>query len=276
VHNRDVDREVTIRVDMQLGDESIPEFFDNAIEDRSDVDSEVWRFHETLDFVRNAVQWVALQFTLRWSAFHGRAVIKGYRVDFNGVWCAEVSTDATGSAPALTINARHPMFSEDRIDGDALFDELAAWVRPDMSHYAFRADLGLSTGDDEDNSDEPIPSSVWLAFLDVVRAAYADSPNAGFANWLHGFQGALPRLDKPILIPAGRPETASNVFVLQEFSAFMSWLLVGPAQLLRDQLRKSRYLGPLRRWRLACGGEREPARVGSRRLEGQDVLRLRR
>lgn len=27
----------------------------------------------------------------------------------------------------------------------------------------------------------------------------------------------------------------------------MSWLLIGPAQLLRDQLRKSRYLGPLRR-----------------------------
>jgi hypothetical protein len=54
-------------------------------------------------------------------------------------------------------------------------------------------------------------------------------------------------LDKPILIPAGRPETASNVFVLQEFSAFMSWLLIGPAQLLREQLRKSRYLGPLRR-----------------------------
>lgn len=247
VHNRDLSKEVELRVEMALGEASIPEFFEDAIEDRSNVDAEVWRFHETLDIVRNQIERVALQFTLRWSAFQERAVISGYRVDFNGAWCAEVVTDASGSKPQLRINARHAIFAAKGIEGDALFDELAAWVRPGLSSHTFRAELGMRTEEIEDQDDEPIPSSVWMALLDVVRAAYADSPNPGFATWLQGFQGALPRLDKPILIPAGRPETASNVFVLQEFSAFMSWLLVGPAQLLRDQLRKSRYLGPLRR-----------------------------
>lgn len=247
VHNRDLNREVLLRVEMALGDESIPEFFEDAIEDRSDVDAEVWRFHETLDLIRNQVRRVALQFTLRWSAFHEQAVISGYRVDFNGAWCAEVSTDASGRNPQLRINARHTIFEADGVEGDALFDELAAWVRPGLSSHAFRAELGMRTEEVEDEDDEAVPDSVLLAVLEVVRAAYADSPNPGFASWLQGFQGALPRLNKPILIPAGRPETASNVFVLQEFSAFMSWLLVGPAQLLLDQLRKSRYLGPLRR-----------------------------
>lgn len=247
VHQRDLNREVTLRVAMSLGDETIPEFFEDAIDDRSDVDSEVWRFHETLDQIRNQVKQVALQFTLKWSAFHERAVISGYRVDFNGTWCAEVRTDASGSKPQLSINARHPVFEADGIEGEALFEELAEWVRPALSSHAFRAELGMRTEEVEDEDDEVIPDSVFLAVLEIVRGSFADSPNPGFAIWLQGFDGALPRLDKPILIPAGRPEKATDVFVLQEFSAFMTWLIVGPAQLLRDQLRKSRYLGPLRR-----------------------------
>jgi hypothetical protein len=139
------------------------------------------------------------------------------------------------------------VFYAEDVDGLALFDELADWVRPGLSRRAFRAELGMRTDEVEGEDDEPIPNSVLLAVLEVVRGSFADSPNPGYVTWLQGFQGALPRLDKPILIPAGRPERASNVFVLQEFSAFMSWLVIGPAQLLRDQLRKSRYLGPLRR-----------------------------
>lgn len=247
VYDNDLSRAVTLRVEMALAGESIPEFFDDPIEDRSDVDAEVWRFHETLDLMRNQVEQVALQFTLRWSEFHERAVISGYRVDFNGQWCAEVETDGSGGRPQLRINARHPIFGVEVADGEALFDELADWVRPGLDRRSFRADLGMRTEEVEGGGDEPLPDSVWMAVLSVVFAAYADSPNPGYAAWLQGFTGSLPRLDKPILIPAGRPETAANVFVLQEFSAFMSWMLVGPAQLLRDQLRKSRYLGPLRR-----------------------------
>lgn len=245
VHNRDLERTVTLQIEMELGSDAIPEFFEDGIQDRSNVDEEVWRFHETLDSIRNQVQQVAVQLTLSWSHFLEQAVISGYRVDINGDWCANVATDSSGSKPQLQLNAKHHIFHAKEIEGKELFDELAVWVRPGIESRAFRAELGMET--DEEADDEPIPNSVLLAVLEVVRTAYADNPNPGYAVWLQGFQGALPRLDKPILIPAGRPEKASNVFVLQEFSAFMSWLLIGPAQLLQDQLRKSRYLGPLRR-----------------------------
>lgn len=247
VHNRELSREVTLCVEMELGDEAIPEFFEDAIEDRSEVDHEVWRFHETLDMVRNHVRHVSVHLTLSWSSFHEQAVISGYRVDFNGVWCAEVSTDSSGSRPELRLNAGHSIFESDEVDGEALFEDLSAWVRPGQSSIGFRAELGMRVEvvDGEDN--EPVPNSALLDFLAVVCAAHADSPNPGFAMWLQDFQGALPHLHKPILISAERPETASNVFKLQEFSAFISWMLIGPAQLLMAQLRKSRYLGPLRR-----------------------------
>ena len=248
VHKRDLSREVTIRVEMELGDEAIPEFFEDAIEDRSDFDADVWRLHETLDQVRNQVRRVEVQLKLGWSEFQQRAVVSGYQVDFNGTWCVEVKTDAGGGRPQLRLNARHPIFLADEVEGDTLFIELAAWFRPGLPGNLFRAELGMSTDElYETEVEEPIPNSVLLAALEVVRGSFANSPNPGYATWLRDFQSALPSLDKPIQIPAGRPETASNVFVLQEFSAFMSWLLIGPAQLLRDQLRKSRYLGPLRR-----------------------------
>lgn len=35
--------------------------------------------------------------------------------------------------------------------------------------------------------------------------------------------------------------------MVREFTAFLSWLTIGPALLLRDQLRQMRYIGPLRR-----------------------------
>lgn len=248
VHDRDSSRPVVIEIEMKLGDESIPEFFEEAIEDRSDVDAEVWRFHETLDLIRNQVRTVGVQLTLSWSELREGAVISGYRVSFNGDWCAEVMAGPDGRQPRLRLNAKHPILIGEGFESAALFDEVADWVLPGHSAQLFRTELGMRTelvGGEV--ADEPIPASVLLAILDVVRVSYAESPSRGFAGWLQGFQGALPRLDKPILIPASRPEKATNVFVLQEFAAFMSWLLIGPAQLLRNQLRQSRYLGPLRR-----------------------------
>lgn len=246
VHNHDISKPVSVRVEMDLGDELIPEFFEDAIEDRSEVDSSVWKFNETLDSIRDQVKTVAVQLTLSWSEIRSTAVVSGYRVDINEKWCTEVVTSPDGRQPRLRINAGHPIFIAAGIEGADLFEGVAEWAVPGGNSFLFRTEMGLETEKIEGQDLEPVPPSVILAILDVVRGSYANSPSRGFADWLQNFQGALPRLDKPILIPAERPETASNIFVLQEFSAFISWLLIGPAQLLREQLRKSRYLGPLR------------------------------
>jgi hypothetical protein len=248
VHNRDLGRAVSVRVEMALGDESIPEFFEDAIEDRSDVDAEVWRFQSTLNAFRRQVQTVSVELTLSWSRFRNEAVVSGYCVAFDDMWCARVQTDATGKQPMLQLNMCHPAFLTDSSDGDAnLFHEMAAWVRPGQPTSSFRVDMGLPLEEVADLDLEQTPNSVLPPILSVVWASYAESPGAGFAGWLQSFRGGLPRLDKPVLVPAGKPDSAKNIFVIQEFSAFMSWLLIGPAQLLLDQLRKSRYVGPLRR-----------------------------
>jgi hypothetical protein len=54
-------------------------------------------------------------------------------------------------------------------------------------------------------------------------------------------------MDQMLFIPAPGAKGAENVYMVREFTAFLSWLTVGPALLLRDQLRQMRYIGPLRR-----------------------------
>ena len=145
VHNRDLKRPVKLRVEMDLGDASIPEFIEDPIEDRSEVDAEVWKFHEILDLVRNQVRQVAVQLTLTWSGFHRRAVVSGYQVDFNGTWCVQVNSDENGARPQLSLNANHPMFFVEESDNSSLFHDLAAWARPGMPSHLFFAELGMRT-----------------------------------------------------------------------------------------------------------------------------------
>lgn len=74
-----------------------------------------------------------------------------------------------------------------------------------------------------------------------------ERPGDGLRSWLSGFRGALPRLDQMLFVPAPGAKGAEDVYMVREFTAFLSWLAVGPALLLRDQLRQMRYIGPLRR-----------------------------
>lgn len=246
VHRHETDRVIEIGFGMELGDESLPELSGGAIEDLSQADAEVWHFHETLDSIRSGVSTLEVKLSMSWSDLRNEAVICAYKLSFNDTWCAEIATGPDGRQPRLRMNANHPIFLAEDIEGEPLFHELADWVMPKQDAAGFRTELGLTTDDNGGEEVPNIPPSVLLAVLEVVRSASADSPNPGFAAWLQRCKGALPELDRQIPIPASSPESAADIFVLQAFSGFMSWMLAGPLRLLRDQLTKSRYLGPLR------------------------------
>jgi hypothetical protein len=83
--------------------------------------------------------------------------------------------------------------------------------------------------------------------LYAVQEAGLERPGTGLRAWLTGFNGALPALGQMLYIAAPGAKGADNIYIAREFTAFLSWLTIGPAMLLRDQLRKLRYVGPLRR-----------------------------
>ena len=250
VHGRDRERRIEIEVEMALGDASIPEIVPDAFEDWQTQDSEVFSFYETLQTIRRKVNIVSVRLVVGWNNYREEPVVVGYEIGTNGAWCVKFEASGDGRDTRMRINRENPIFMVEAPDGDELLAELDDWVNPD--------DLAEKPHDSEealfenfDSIPDLTPPSQMVSVLDEVfysvQEAGLERPGDGLRSWLNGFNGALPRLDQMLFIPAPGAKGATNVYIAREFTAFLSWLTIGPAMLLREKLRKLRYIGPLRR-----------------------------
>lgn len=247
VHSRDRERHIEIEIEMALGDTSIPELVPDAFEDWQTQDSEVWSFYETLQTVRRKVSNVSVRLIVGWNTHREEPVVVGYQIGTNGAWCVKFESSADGRDTRMRINSENPIFMVESLDADALLAELDDWVNPN--------DLAADIADEQAEASVPthgsspalVMMSIWSEVFYAVKEAGMERPGDGLRSWLSGFSGALPRLDQMLFIPAPGAKGAANVYIAREFTAFLSWLTIGPAMLLREQLRKLRYIGPLRR-----------------------------
>lgn len=242
------DRKIELEVEMALGDAFIPELVPDAFEDWQTNDGEVWSFYETLQTIRRNVNTVSVRLIIGWNSMREEPVVVGYEIGTNGDWCVKLEASSDGRDTRMRINRENSIFMVETADSDSLLAELDDWISP--------RDLG-----DVDpigpRVTEPSPSyegnaqsqkvSVLSAVFLAVQEAGMERPGDGLRSWLNGFNGALPRLDQMLFIPAPEAKGAAKVYIAREFTAFLSWLTIGPALLLREQLRKLRYIGPLRR-----------------------------
>lgn len=244
VHGRDPKSQIEIEVEMSLGEESIPELVPEPFDDWQTQDSDVWAFYNTLQEIRRRVEVVSVRLIVAWSEVREAPVVVGYQIGTNGEWCVKFESTADGRDTRMRINRENPIFMIEREPEDSIdLDTLDDWVR--VSDFQ-------NTGDVEQierptNKEGKRLTSVVGDLFFAVMGAGLERPGDGLRSWLTQLNGALPRLDQMLTIPAPGAQGAENVYVAREFTAFMSWLTVGPAVLLRDQLRKMRYIGPLRR-----------------------------
>lgn len=244
VHGRDAKNQIEIEVEMELGDESIPELVPEPFEDWQTHDSDVWAFFNTLQDIRRRVVSVSVRLIVAWSEQREVPVVVGYQIGANGEWCVKFESTADGRDTRMRINRDNPIFMverelEDLIDLEAL-DE---WV--DARDLPSTGDVDQVEGSTQKGA-KRLVSVVGDLFFAAKEAGLV-RPGDGLRSWLSQLNGALPKLDQLLAIPAPGAQGAENVYVAREFTAFLSWLTVGPAVLLRDQLRKMRYVGPLRR-----------------------------
>lgn len=197
--------------------------------------------YETLQNIRRAVQTVSVRLRVGWNGQRKQPVVQGYEIDANGEWCLKIAASADGRDAQMRINHANPIFLVDGPDGDQLLSELEDFVN---AEDLGKPDSGQSA---QPASTPPGKVSVLSSVFDMIKEAGMERPGDGLRAWLTGFRGALPRLDQMLYIPAPGAKGAQNVYMVREFTAFLSWLTVGPALLLRDQLRQMRYIGPLRR-----------------------------
>lgn len=245
VHGRDPSKQIAIEIEMTLGDSAIPELVPEAFEDWQTQDSDVWSFYETLQTIRNKVERVSVRLIVGWNALREEPIVVGYQIGTNGTWCVKFESSNDGRDTRMRLNQENPIFLEERPDADALLADLDDWINPqDLKDEGAAPQV-------EEKTDAELPKTTQWSVLPelfyAVQEAGMERPGDGLRAWLTGFSGALPRLGEMLTIPAPGAKGAVNIYIAREFTAFLSWLAIGPAMLLRDQLRSLRYIGPLRR-----------------------------
>jgi predicted ATPase len=241
VNGRDPQKKVELAVEMGLGVTSIPELVPDAFEDWQTSDEQVWWMYDTLQNIRRAVKTVAIRLSIGWNEQREQPIVQGYEIATNGEWCLRITSSRDGRDAQMRINHANPIFMVDAPDGDELLSLLDDFVNPeDLAQPADRPEASQP-------SKSPGKASILPSLFSAVQEAGMERPGDGLRAWLTGFRGALPRLDQMLFIPAPGAKGAENVYMVREFTAFLSWLTVGPALLLGEQLGQMRYIGPLRR-----------------------------
>lgn len=241
VNGREVKSRIEIEIGMELGSDSIPELVPEAFEDWQTSDDEVWTFYDAMQQVRRKVQRVNVRLIIGWHEQREMPIVIGYEIATNDVWCVKIESSLDGRDTSMRLNRQNPIFlrevtQEEQEIGENLLAELSGWVS--------KQDLGdVNTID----ARKTTTYSVLPDLLMAVREAGMERPGDGLRSWLSAFNGALPKLDTVLSIPVFGAKGASGIYIAREFTAFLSWLTIGPAMLLRDQLRQLRYIGPLRR-----------------------------
>jgi len=254
VHGRGSERKIEIEVEMALGDSSIPELVPDVFDDWQIQDEGVWNFYNSVQAIRKKVEHVSVRLTVGWNSLREEPVVMGYEVTTNRVWCVRLEASSDGRDTRMRVNRENPIFMEHAPDADALLAELDDWVNP----WDLQAVMPGTEGDEaaprKDTAKSSAATDTHITqrsrlpdLFYAVQEAGLERPGDGLRAWLTGLNGALPRLGELLYIPAPGAKDPANIYVAREFTAFLSWLTIGPAMLLREQLRQLRYLGPLRR-----------------------------
>lgn len=236
VHLRDTTRHISIQVELSLGGEGLPDLVPEAFDDWQTDDSKVWDFYNLLHETRNRVESVSVRLVVAWSHLRDKTVVVGYQVGANGEWLAEINATDDGRDVSVSINEINPIFMHPFTQRD-MDRNLERFLRLNASV--------ATTGNAEPEKIET-HYTIWPHIIETVTDAGMEKTGEGLREWLTGFDSALPRFGELLHIPAPDVTGAENVYIAREFTAFISSLIVGPGLLVRDELRKMRYVGPIR------------------------------
>jgi hypothetical protein len=254
VHGRLLSRRITIKLDLALNSATLPDLMPESFEDwqadlSGDPDS-VWEFYERLQETRNLATSVSIRLEVGWNSLRQTAVVTGYEAGVNGEWLAKITATEDGRDVSIQLNKLNPIFLRACTKEEK---ELKNVQREDLEDWLTPADINAHAGADpvpptapEGEQLSPNTCSVLPEILAAIREAGVAKPGLGLRTWLSGFESALPHLGELLSVSAGVTGGSANVYIAREFTAFLSSLVIGPGVLVRDCLRKLRYLGPIR------------------------------
>lgn len=248
VHQRDPKLRIGIKLELELNRASLPDLVPDSFDEWQTFDEDVWEFYNLLQETKNLTESVSIELKIGWSNVRQSALVLGYEVGINGELLVQITSSEDGRDASIKINKQNPVFlryhTQAEIDAGAaiLFDLSTPTSSENDESVPLHSPADISKNADDDNEEY----SVYNSILYTLSEANLEKPGQGFRQWLHGFDGALPKLEPLLYTPTGGATGAEAVYIAREFTAFLSSMTVGPAVLIRNQLRNLRYLGPIR------------------------------
>lgn len=177
--------------------------------DFSNVDIPVYEeipLHERHTDLSNSIKTVAIELVTRWSPYKQHPVVSAYRVWVNDVILVKIELEGEVRIE-IHYNHTHPLFGG-----------------PDFLGSDFN-----QPGEDGNDGAETSDKSVWITLDDEQLTS------------------CLPKWDKPFKITFSDSEFEDFTgFNAKFFNRILSQAVIGPGKILRDILRRFRYVGPLR------------------------------
>lgn len=209
VHDRDPKREITIGVTLSIDDDGLPVYpVSVPWPEPDDYEADI------LDLGLTGINEVTVSVTTAWDRRLEKSWVRSYAVAVNGEELATISAEAGIEAYVETLHHDHPIFAEqyshDTLDPDQL--------NP-MSETLFSAINCIRTVDVPDG---PAPRTIQMNQQGTV----------------------MPDWRRPIKLPEGA-ETG-DLFEHRFAEFLLSHLLVGAGEMVLNELREIRYLGPIR------------------------------
>jgi len=237
VHQRDLSRTIGIKLEMELNRASLPDLVPDAFDEWQTSDDSVWEFSNLLQETKDRTKTVSIELKIGWSSVRQAALVIGYEAGLNGERLVSIKSGEDGRDAEIIVNTQNPVLmryrTQDQIDSDRAF---LADIEPDA---------GKSSDDEIDDSDNHA-YSLWPGIKNALNEVEITGAAQGFRQWLTTVEGALPKLEPLLYVPTGGAKGADAVYIAREFTSFLSTVVVGPGVLIRNQLRKLRYVGPIR------------------------------
>ena len=212
VQHHDVSEPVTVRVDFAPGDDPLPMYGQLLID--ADESSDLRK--DLADNGIGAVEAAWVKITCRWDEETHQPWITNYEVGLNGQLVAEISTEPP-HIPCITFfNFDHPVFARlDEVEG--------------------------VTGEDDSGTRSELKGMAEGLFLDPDSA----SPVSGIQLWLGSEDTPVPDFSQPLPIADDIVDDDDRA-TFDVFCFIVNQILVGSGAILLKELRRIRYLGPIR------------------------------
>jgi hypothetical protein len=252
VHNHDLANTIrlklTLDLDEDLGADHLPLNSGSEWNNPEFSDLRVWyaKGGSSAEREDGFVRTMAVELSVAWSELLACPYVSAVEIEMDGKRIASLlSPPEVGRTQLTNVNFGHRLLQEVINPEDMDPDEVAKWAEVTPEEYESEATF--------DPFSSPVGAALWEFSREIAADRSQSEPNSTVRVAVHTKLGALPDLDTELLLDLTdlpkevRTDEAQRELKLRVgLMRLLDEMILGPLRLVRDHLKATTYIGPLR------------------------------